>query len=78
MKKILLDRKYKLLELLIIGLLIPTLVLVNRLAENVILILLLITVYGGSIYIKYHNSAKLKEVLNFQAFTKKNINIIFN
>ena len=76
MKKILLNRKYKLLELLIIGLLIPTLVLVNRLAENVILILWLITVYGGSIYIKYHNSAKLKEVLNFQAFTKKNINII--
>ena len=73
MKKILLNRKYKLLELLIIGLLIPTLVLVNRLAENVILILWLITVYGGSIYIKHHNSAKLKEILNFHAFTKKNI-----
>ena len=62
--------------MLIIGLLIPTLVLVNRLAENVILILWLITVYGGSIYIKYHNRAKLKEILNFHAFTKKNINII--
>ena len=76
MKKILLNRKYKLLELLIIGLLIPTLVLLYRLAENVILILWIITVYGGSIYIKYHNSAKLKEILNFHAFTKKNINII--
>lgn len=76
MKKILLNRKYKLLELLIIGLLIPTLVLVNRLAENVILILWLITIYGGSIYIKYHNRAKLREILNFQAFTKKNVNII--
>ena len=76
MKQILLSRNYKLLELLIIGLLIPTLVLVYRLAGNVILILWLITIYGSTVYIKYHNRAKLTEILNFQAFTKKNINII--
>ena len=76
MKKILLNRKYKLIELLIIGLLIPTLVLVYRLAGNVILILWLITMYGGCVFIRYHNRAKLKEILNFQAFTKKNVNTI--
>ncbi len=76
MKQILLSRNYKLLELLIIGLLIPTLVLVYRLAGNIILILWLITIYGSTVYIKYHNRTKLRDILNFQAFTKKNINII--
>ena len=76
MSKIILNKAYKTLELIFIGLLIPTLILVYRLAENVILILWLITLYGGFIYLKYHNRSNLKQIMNFQAFTKKNVNII--
>ena len=76
MGKLILNKKYKISELILIGLITPTLILVYRLAENVILILWLITVYGCFIYMKYHNSSKLKQIFNFQAFTMKNINII--
>ena len=76
MNKIILNKVYKTSELIFIGLLIPTLILVYRLAENVILILWLITLYGGFIYLKYHNRSNLKQIMNFQAFTKKNVNII--
>ena len=71
MNKIILNKVYKTSELIFIGLLIPTLILVYRLAENVILILWLITLYGGFIYLKYHNRSNLKQIMNFQAFTKK-------
>ena len=76
MEKIILNRAYIVLELLFIAILIPTIILVNRLAENVILILWLITIYGSIVYIKYHKILNFKQILNFKAFTSANINII--
>jgi membrane protease YdiL (CAAX protease family) len=65
------------IELIIIGLIIPSIILINRLADNILLILWAITSYTLIVYIFFHKKEKFREVLNFSSFTTNNLIIIF-
>ncbi|MDG2187761.1 MAG: CPBP family intramembrane metalloprotease [Hyphomicrobiales bacterium] len=65
------------IELIIIGLIIPSIILINRLADNILLILWAITSYTLIVYIFFHKKEKFSEVLNFSSFTTNNLIIIF-
>lgn len=77
MRLIFSNRYYMYIELIIIGLIIPSIILINRLADNILLILWAITSYTLIVYIFFHKKEKFREVLNFSSFTTNNLIIIF-
>tara|TARA_Y100000590_G_scaffold470759_1_gene669576 strand:- start:15460 stop:16119 length:660 start_codon:yes stop_codon:yes gene_type:complete len=74
--KLINSRIYISIELIIIGIIIPSLILINRLADDIILILWFITLYAGIIYFKNNKYHKIKNTLNFGAFSKDNLKVI--
>ncbi len=73
MSKILISKRYILMELIIIAMIIPSIILIYRLANYVIPILWIISIYALIIFNKYHKKEKFLEILNFNAFTKNNV-----
>lgn len=75
-KLLFLNKYYKLLEIIIIGLIIPSIILLNRLADNIILILWIITSYTFIIFYFLHKKDRILNILKFSSFTKNNLTII--
>jgi hypothetical protein len=73
MSKILTSKKYILIELIIIAMIIPSIILTYRLANYVLPILWIISIYALVAFNKYHKKEKFIEILNFGAFTKNNV-----
>lgn len=67
------SKKYILMEFIIIAMIIPTIILSYRLANYVIPILWIISIYALIVFNQYHKKEKILEILNFGAFTKYNV-----
>ena len=75
-KLLFLNKYYKFIEIVFIGLIIPSIILFNRLADNVILILWFITSYTFIIFYYFHKKDRILNILKFSSFTKNNLSII--
>ena len=66
---------YKLVELLIIGIIIPSIVIIYKLAGYTLIILWVITLYCLVVYLK-NNSYKIKDIFLFKEVNRKNLRLI--
>ena len=66
---------YKLVELHIIGIIIPSIVIIYKLAGYTLIILWVITLYCLVVYLK-NNSYKIKDIFLFKEITYKNLKLI--